>query len=177
MESFTFELFPSRGLIHISLFRNVTNAAELRKRLLARDQELSYAFIDARVVFDLFQVLVAVNNALYYEKLEKLKTFNVHSEIVYFLSPTTNITESLRRFGISDVTNAILVVKVGGDATDVKSHLSSLIQGEMESNLDTISHFADLGTIKKYYKIDNKMTDRREILECLIGTIAIKPVL
>ncbi|CAG8508572.1 12817_t:CDS:2, partial [Ambispora leptoticha] len=154
MDSFTLELFPSRQ-IHISLFRNVTNAAELRKRLLARDQELSYAFIDARVVNKkiitriMVAILVAVNNALYYEKLEKLKTFNVHSEIVYFLSPTTNITESLRRFGILDVTNAILVVKVGGDAADVKAHLVSLLRGEMESSLDTISRFSDLGVIKK----------------------------
>ncbi len=50
MQTFTLELYPTRGHIHISFYKNVTNAEDLRKRLLARDQELSYAFIDARVV-------------------------------------------------------------------------------------------------------------------------------
>lgn len=50
MQSFTLEPFPTRGQIHILLYKNVSNAAELRKRLLSHDQELSYAFIDAKMV-------------------------------------------------------------------------------------------------------------------------------
>lgn len=50
MESHTLELYPNRGQIHIALFRNVTNAADLRKRLIAQDPTLSCALVEASVV-------------------------------------------------------------------------------------------------------------------------------
>ncbi|CAJ0761111.1 12946_t:CDS:1, partial [Entrophospora sp. SA101] len=49
MFSHILELYPNRGLIHISLFINVKNSPELKKRLLSHDSELSYAFVDAKV--------------------------------------------------------------------------------------------------------------------------------
>ncbi|CAG8581692.1 17199_t:CDS:2 [Cetraspora pellucida] len=126
MQSYSLELYPSSGQIHIALYTNV---------------------------LDKFQLLVAVNNAVHSENYSKLKTHNVHSEIVYNLSPTTNISESLRRFGISDSTNEIIVVKVGGnDDDEIKSHLNTLIDGE-ESSLDDFSKFTDLSCIKKQSKM------------------------
>ncbi|CAG8622364.1 10450_t:CDS:2 [Ambispora leptoticha] len=175
MQSFSLELYPLSGQIHIALYTNVKNSADLKKRLLSHDQELKYAFIDAKVVLDKFQLLVAVNNAVHYEMYSKLKTHNVHSEIVYNLSPTTNISESLRRFGISDSTSEIIVVKVGGNNVEVKSHLNTLIDGE-ESSLDVFSRFADRSCIKKYYKISNNINDHEEILNIIIGSLAIKNV-
>lgn len=68
MQSFTLEPFPTRGQIHILLYKNVSNAAELRKRLLSHDQELSYAFIDAKMVNMIgseFLVDRIINNLLY----------------------------------------------------------------------------------------------------------------
>lgn len=50
MESHTLELFPDRGQVHLALFRNVTNAAQLRERLLSQDDTLSCALIDASLV-------------------------------------------------------------------------------------------------------------------------------
>nr|CAG8605196.1 12253_t:CDS:10 [Entrophospora candida] len=142
------QLYPNRGLIHISLFINVKNSTELKKRLLSHDSELSYAFVDAKVL------LIAINNAVHYENLGILKTHNVHSEIVYNLSPTTNISESLRRFGISNSSNTILIIKVGEDSDNVKSHLSKLIDGE-ESSLEELSKFTDFSCIKKPPKYEN----------------------
>ncbi len=43
-------------------------------------------------MLDKFQLLIATNNAVHCEILGLLKTRNVHSEIVYNLSPTTNVT-------------------------------------------------------------------------------------
>lgn len=50
METFPLELYPTKGPIHIALYTGVTNAEELRKRLLAADKSLSFAFVDARMV-------------------------------------------------------------------------------------------------------------------------------
>ncbi|GBB98390.1 hypothetical protein RclHR1_03210011 [Rhizophagus clarus] len=175
MQSFTLETYPTRGQIHILFYKNVSNAADLRKRLLSHDQELSYAFIDAKVVLDKFQLLIATNDAVHHELNSSLITHNIHSEIVYNLSPTTNISESLRRFGIADSSTSIAVVKVGGNSEEVKSHLSTLIHGE-ESDIKDFSSFADISKIKKYYKIDDKINDQNEILDMIVGSIAVKSV-
>ncbi|CAG8534934.1 14130_t:CDS:2 [Funneliformis caledonium] len=161
MQSFSLELYPTRGHIHISFYKNVTNAEDLRKRLLSHDQELSYAFIDAKVVLDQFQLLIAANDAVHHELHSLLKTYNIN--------------ESLRRFGISNSSTSIVVVKVGGNAEEVKSHLSTLIHGE-EADVGEFSNSVDISSIKKYYKIDNKVTDQKEMLDIIVGSIAIKSV-
>lgn len=62
METFTYTQFPSDvSSVHIGLFRNVTNAAQLRQRLISAatmpgpegEQEraaVNFTFIDARLV-------------------------------------------------------------------------------------------------------------------------------
>ncbi|CAG8552057.1 3839_t:CDS:2 [Acaulospora morrowiae] len=175
MQSYTLELFPSYGPVHIFLFCNVRNSMDLRKRLLSHDQELAYAFIDARVVLDTFQLLIATNGALHNDRNSALRTHNVHSEIVYNLSPTPNISESLRRFGISNNTKDIVVIKVGGEFNEIKSHLNSLIQGT-ESSLEEFQKSVDIESVRKYYKIDSKIKDHGEMLNTIVGSIAIKSV-
>jgi uncharacterized MAPEG superfamily protein len=51
MESYTLDLYPSYGQIHLALFKNVTNTLELKQRLLDQDTTLAAAFVDARLVF------------------------------------------------------------------------------------------------------------------------------
>ncbi|RUP49040.1 kinase binding protein CGI-121-domain-containing protein [Jimgerdemannia flammicorona] len=114
MESFPLEPHPTKGPVHLTLYTNVTNAGDLRKRLLAADASLSFAFVDAKVVslfnfkhsriayrlrqvVDKFQVLAAANKAVHDECHGHLTTHNVHSEIVYNLSPTTNVGFGIRK--------------------------------------------------------------------------------
>ncbi|CAG8451906.1 11288_t:CDS:2 [Paraglomus brasilianum] len=173
MYSSSLEPFPSHGLVHISLYRNVKNAKELRKRLLSRDTELCYAFIDARVILDKFQVLVASNIAIYNETHNKLITHNVHSEVVYSLSPSTNIRESLKNHGLSDDSTDVIIVKIGDSAETVQAHLARIIKGE-ERDVKEITSCVDLARVKKCYKIVDGISDREELLKAVIGSIAIK---
>jgi hypothetical protein len=50
MESFQLELHPEIGPIHIALFKGVTNAAELRQRLVSQDHSLTFALVNATLV-------------------------------------------------------------------------------------------------------------------------------
>lgn len=50
MESFALELFPNHGQVHMALFENVTNASELKHRLINQDTALTCALIDASFV-------------------------------------------------------------------------------------------------------------------------------
>lgn len=90
MQSHTLELYPQRTA-HVALFRNVDNAAELRKRLISQDASLTCALIDASVILEPLHVLLAVNRAVADETHQQLKSHNVYSEIVCGLSPATNV--------------------------------------------------------------------------------------
>lgn len=75
----------------MALFRKVTNAPELRQRLIAQDQSLSYALIDASLILNPFHALLAVNRAVHDEQNNQLKSHNINSEIVIELSPNYNV--------------------------------------------------------------------------------------
>lgn len=75
----------------MALFRKVTNAPELRQRLIAQDQSLSYALVDASLILNPFHVLLAVNRAVHDEQNNQLKSHNINSEIVIELSPNYNV--------------------------------------------------------------------------------------
>ncbi len=82
------------------LFRDVTNAAALQAQLVARNRAFEYAFVDASAVASRTHVLAAVFRAVTVLLLpspndgppsSSLRTPNVHSEIVYSLSPSSNV--------------------------------------------------------------------------------------
>ena len=108
------ETFPDNE-VRLALFENVTNAADIAKLLMKG--QLQYSFIDARMVSgdleksyrefhqayqvilkiaDTFEVLVAANKACHADLFSKFKTRNLYSELVYNLSPNTNVSATVR---------------------------------------------------------------------------------
>ncbi|KAL2350780.1 kinase binding protein CGI-121-domain-containing protein [Cryomyces antarcticus] len=152
--------------LYVSLFENVKNAPFLRQQLLDGNTEFQYAFLDASAVLGLHtglplangpqqvlsvgHVLAACFRAVNYMNHNRLKSRNVHSEIVFSLSPNNNIAESFRRFGITDTTTSVLAIKVATNdsitASAVQEHLSRNVEG------DSIP-FSD--EVKKIYKLDS----------------------
>jgi EKC/KEOPS complex subunit CGI121/TPRKB len=61
------------------------------------------------------------------------KTHNLHSEILLGLSTGTNITDSIRRHGISNDSNRVLMVRLGGDASaeEVWEGMKALVEGDV----------------------------------------------
>ena len=76
MFSYTLELYPNYGSIHISLFTNVKNSAELRKRLLSHDSELSYAFVDAKVVIKILSISLFCSDILAFSYIKLIYLFS-----------------------------------------------------------------------------------------------------
>ncbi|KAJ5468359.1 hypothetical protein N7475_006111 [Penicillium sp. IBT 31633x] len=144
--------------VHIALYRDVQNAASLKGQLLAGQKEFEYAFIDASMVLSRAHVTAAVFRAINDYMHGRLKSHNVHSEIVFSLNPTNNIAESFRRFGITDSTKDLLVIKVSvsPDITheSVAAHLDTSVQGTpVPFDDQTLSEFSDINKIKKAYKL------------------------
>ncbi|KAG6884802.1 hypothetical protein C0993_008166 [Termitomyces sp. T159_Od127] len=55
-----------------------------------------------------------------------LRTRSVQSEVIWALNPTNNISEGLRRYGVSGETTAVLVVGIGAPATGIAGTLVGL---------------------------------------------------
>ncbi|WVF65834.1 hypothetical protein IAT40_000571 [Kwoniella sp. CBS 6097] len=66
----------------------------------------------------------------------KTRTHNLHSELLLSLSPNNNITDSIRRHGISDATKLLAVVRIGNpdeSAEEVYKGIASVVEGELVS--------------------------------------------
>ncbi|KAI7219054.1 hypothetical protein KC333_g3190 [Hortaea werneckii] len=155
MESVTLPHLPNQPL-HIIFFRNLANAPFLRQQLL-QDQVLGGCF---RAINDMLQ--------------GRLKSKNVHSEIVFSLSQNNNISESFRRFGVNDSTKDVLAIKVGGsdvDAENVEHHLLQHVEGTpVAFTNEILAEMRDEARLKKIYKIES--VDGAE--PYVLGSMALK---
>lgn len=81
----------SQHPLRIGLFKDVKNAAFLREQLLKGNADFEYAFLDAAAVLSRNHVLAACFRAVNDMVNKRLKSRNVHSEIVFSLSPNNNV--------------------------------------------------------------------------------------
>ncbi|CAL8470265.1 g9807 [Coccomyxa elongata] len=148
----TIPLLGARGQqLSIWLFRNVRNAKAIQQQLVAGSLEPELAFINANLVPDLLVVQAAAQKALAAHLRGSLRTRSLHAELVYNLSGSKHVGQSLQRFGLSEDTDQILVASFHMDDTDAAKVLS-IVEGE-PADLHTLSSLTDLATVKKVYKI------------------------
>jgi EKC/KEOPS complex subunit CGI121/TPRKB len=156
---------PPELALHVTLYRDVKNAAFLKQQLLDGNADFEYAFIDASMILTTTHVLAAAFRAMNDHLHERLKSRNVHSEIVFALSPNNNIGEAFRKFGMGDTTSHLLVIKVSTSPSvtseSVRSHLEGAIKGVcVEFNNESLQAASDLGKIRKAYKIGSNMSPK-----------------
>ncbi|KAK0104417.1 hypothetical protein ONS95_004710 [Cadophora gregata] len=154
------EHLPPNYDLHIALYRNVTNAAFLHSQLLAGNTDFEYALIDASVILSKVHILAAAYRAVNDLLENRLRSRNVHSEIVFSLSPNNNIAESFRRFGITPSTTTLLIIKLSTPTTSfplssIATHLSSSIKGENIPFTDeNLAETVDEKRVRKIYKLN-----------------------
>ncbi|OSX60740.1 hypothetical protein POSPLADRAFT_1148484 [Postia placenta MAD-698-R-SB12] len=201
MQTFRYDHFPlDVSCVHVGLFTNVTNAAQLRARLIqasliqgeAGDVEreaVNFAFVEARLISSILHLQTAVVHAILAQAQGSLRTKTVHSEILWALSPNNNasITEAIRRFGISDETTALLAIRISSpDLTDVEGRMRAVVSGDL-SNLNELRQVTDWTNIRKYYKLNQDPAlktpgleeARQHVIadEIVVSTVAMKSVL
>ncbi|OAL35371.1 hypothetical protein AYO20_05422 [Fonsecaea nubica] len=152
--------------LYVVMYTDVQNAPFLKEQLLAGNSEFEYAFIDAKMVVSTTHVLAAAFRAMNDYLNERLKSRNVHSEIVFSLSPNNNIGEAFRRFGVGESTKDLLVLKVATTPEvtleSVTQHLTTHIQGKPSPFDDAgFRKVADIDTIRKVYKLNSTVPGGR----------------
>ncbi|CAI9723130.1 Hypothetical predicted protein [Octopus vulgaris] len=73
------------GHVTFALFNNVGNMKEVRQSVM--NGEIEAALLKTSMIHDQFQVLTAAHKALHHRRTKKMITKNIHSEILYCLSP------------------------------------------------------------------------------------------
>lgn len=91
METVALPHLPQHPL-RIGVFKNVKNASFLRKQLLEGNADFEYAFLDASAILSRNHVLAACFRAINDMVNNRLKSRNVHSEIVFSLSTNNNVS-------------------------------------------------------------------------------------
>jgi len=161
LESIHLEHLPPDHTAHIAVYQSVTNAAFLQQQLLDGNSDFEYAFIDASVIISRTHVLAAVFRAVNDLLEGRLRSRNVHSEIVFCLSPSNNIAESFRRFGITPTTTTqLIIIKISTpptphlSASTIQEHLASVIEGTQVPFTDEVlADMTDWARVRKIYKV------------------------
>ncbi|XP_053170011.1 EKC/KEOPS complex subunit TPRKB [Scomber japonicus] len=168
------ELYPDQSVTQM-LFKEVKNAAELRQK--AMDGKIYAALINPTMLVNPLQVLVAANKAVHLQKIGKMKTRSLYSEIIFNLSPTNNISEAFKRFGISDGDDSVMVVLVHNkQESQLVSDITALVDGRQVS-VEDVSSLSDPAKIKKLYKVTPQEEKSSTLLDAVVCRMATKDVM
>ncbi len=171
--------------VFAAYFTNVKNTKEIKKNLLKGNQAYDFAFINGDNLVSIEQIYSAVYKCLLDNSYKRTKSKTLHTEIIFNLAPQRNIMECLNKFGISDNSLNLIVLKIvkANDEGEflvtndqILISLREIIDGEdVGFNDETIARFADLQTIKNNYKLGASFTEEKDKLNrLLIGITQLK---
>lgn len=132
---------------------------------------LNCCLVKPSLICDPFQVVVAANKALV---AEKLTTKTIYSEILFNLSISKNITQSLQKFGLDENENVILVAVVP-KSEEISKEIEAFkaIDGE-EVDISRLKDYTNTDAIKKAYKIGKNEISEFSLLDSVVSRIAAK---
>ncbi|KAJ7718132.1 kinase binding protein CGI-121-domain-containing protein [Mycena maculata] len=198
MQSYKLPHFPV--CVHAALYTNVSDSDSLRKRLIAastaegldgeRERDaVNFSFIEARLITSVNHLRTAVYQAVLAEAQGALRTKTVHSEIIWALNPTNNISEAMRRYGVSDASTSLVVVRVAGPELSpevIERDMDATVKGT-KASFTELQDLTDWAAVKKYHKLGSDVAvreakgdlERERIVvdDIVVSSVAMKSVM
>ncbi|KAJ1983896.1 hypothetical protein H4R34_000996 [Dimargaris verticillata] len=159
--------------VFLSLWRDVSNVAELSAALRSQTANFSFALVDAQVALDSFQLLAAAHRAVQAAAHDQLRTRNIYSEIIYCLSPEIHIAEAYTRYGLSPSTRHVVAVGVGIDPTKFDQEVQATIEGT-QVPMAGLGKFTNIALVRQYYKVPESIQSHDPLVNAVVGSIALK---
>ncbi|KAJ2923850.1 hypothetical protein H1R20_g13244, partial [Candolleomyces eurysporus] len=202
MQTTTFPHVPhDSSSARYALFRDVENAPALRQRIVKAStmqgkkgelekEAVNFAFIDARLITSRKHLTTAIHQAILADSANPsgLKTKSVHSEVLFNLNPTNNITEALRNYGLSDTSTDLVVVRIGSpDVPDnvIQELMKDVVIGNIVEPFETeLEQLTDWGLVKRYFKLNTEpalkdlegQAEREAVDKIVTSSVAMKSV-
>ncbi|KAI6206744.1 hypothetical protein M3Y94_00947500 [Aphelenchoides besseyi] len=139
-----------RRYLRVCLFQDVKNSVELRE--LLRNGKIDAAMIRAELVLEPFILLAAANRAVHQAAHNRMFTRSLSAELIYSLSPTRNISDSLNAFGIAENSKVLIVAVFDDEKGSKMSKIVKKVDGTAVT-IDNLSEVANLQMIKKVYQV------------------------
>ncbi|KAG0150090.1 hypothetical protein CROQUDRAFT_652778 [Cronartium quercuum f. sp. fusiforme G11] len=174
-----FEIPYLNTSVYLWFFTQLGNAAELRSSLIEASKlddsdpqtasqraRLDWAFLNSSMITSLQHLQTAIYQALLARSHGQLKTKTIHSEIMWTLSPGTNISDAIKRFGMDPKATSVVLVKicdlVGSDQqSEQASNLNDAALELVDGKLVPIDQIRTLATswkeIRKVYKLNEDL--------------------
>lgn len=148
-ERWELEDLPGHSLT-VLLFRDVSNASELKEQVLKGLFKPECSLINASLVPDALVLRAAAHKAAAAQQRGALRTRSVHAELVFNLSGSKHIGETLGRYGIGPDCRHVLAARF--DATpDEAAAIPKLVAGTL-APLSELAALADVALLTKYLK-------------------------
>ncbi|KAK9462716.1 kinase binding protein CGI-121-domain-containing protein [Lipomyces oligophaga] len=173
-------LFPSTKL-HLALYTDVTNSLAIRSNLLSGNKSYSYAFLDPTTTLSLTHVFAAIYRAFTARAAQSMRTKTLNTELVFSMSPSMNIADGLRKFGIKDDSTSLLVIRIDEDGTlsslELANALDEIIAGNrIQISDESLAKLVDCEVVRQNYKIPAgvDLSDLNNATKVAIGAIALR---
>ncbi|VVC43884.1 CGI121/TPRKB [Cinara cedri] len=162
----------------ISYFKDVKNIKWLKEKMNSIYKDKSPVLICRSLIVDPFQIVVAVNNALLSFENSSMITKSLATEILFNLSSTKNITQSLKDVGANDQDEDMIVAIISkfSNIPEMKIFHEKCIIGD-KANFSEFAEKIDENVIKSYYRIKQIENDNSSLLDSVITRIACKVVI
>ncbi|KAF3987733.1 hypothetical protein FT663_02692 [Candidozyma haemuli var. vulneris] len=161
--TFTFPQFPAYT-VFAGYYTDVASETlkEVKSQLVSGNKDYDYCFVSTTHLISIDQLCCSLHRSLQNRELSRMKAKTINTEILYNLSPTNNINEALKRFGVDEGRSDVIVLKVLGtsDAEEsslqaINETLQSLLKGKADAELSdsTLAQQVDLKKFLKLFKI------------------------
>lgn len=134
----------------VTLFEDVKNVSELKQKLSKK--EIDAVMLTPKMLISTFQISAAVNKAIHVHVTRQAKTRTVNAEIIYSLSPSTNISDAFKTFALGPGDRAVVVVILDDPDQARLLSIAKQIKGVCIP-MDQLSKHTDRSMIKKKYNI------------------------
>jgi tRNA threonylcarbamoyladenosine modification (KEOPS) complex Cgi121 subunit len=136
--------------ISLFLFKDVQNAAEIKE--MVTKGILDCCIIKPCLIVHPFQIIIAANKAVINKMQNKMTTRTLSTEILYNLSISRNITQSLMTFGVGESDKNMLVSIIEETGENRSENVLSYFKGVL-CPIEELSYFSDEVLIKMTYKV------------------------
>lgn len=157
----------------VAYFTNVKNIKSLKENMFLIFKDKSPVLICSKLIVDPFQIVVAANNAYLACENSSMKTKTVATEILFYLSSSKKISQSLQDMSANDQDEDMIVALVSkfSNVPEMKIFHEKCITG-FEADLSEHTKNIDENYIKSYYGIKQIESDNTNLLDSIVTRIA-----